>query len=99
MSKLKEVYPGVVVPNKFKILGGIHYEDRFRLGIPDSAVTLDETLMTYDTGPTQVRTNVPHMTVYRSKLLPRVGVSVRFDESDFDTWEDVTAFMSNAGLQ
>ena len=49
--------------------------------------------MTYDGGPTLVRTNAPHMTIYKSTLLPRVGVSVRFDESDFDTWEDVTAFM------
>jgi hypothetical protein len=93
MSKLKEVYPSSMIPKKFKILGGIHYENRFQLGVPDSAVKLDETLMTFDTGPTLVRTDVPHMTVYRSKLLPRVGVSVRFDESDFDTWEDVTAFM------
>lgn len=94
MSKLPEVYPGVVVPSKFKTLGGIHYIKRFNNGVPEGAVKLDETTLTYDTGPTLVRTNVAHLTVYKSKLLPRVGVSVRFDESDFDTWEDVTTFMA-----
>jgi hypothetical protein len=94
MSKLPEIYPGVVVPSKFKTLSGIHYVHRFNNGVPEGAVKLDETTLTYDTGPTLVRTNVAHMTLYKSKLLPRVGVSVRFDESDFDTWEDVTAFMS-----
>jgi len=99
MSKLTECYPEVLVTSKFKTLSGIHYGKRFNLGIPDDAVKLDDTLITFDTGPTLVRTNVAHMTVYKSKQLLRVGVSVRFDESDFDTWEDVTAFMSNAGLQ
>jgi hypothetical protein len=93
MSKLPEVYPGVVVPSKFRTLGGIHYIRRFNPGIPEGAVTLDQTTLTFGSGPTLVRTNVAHLTVYKSKLLPRVGVSVRFDESDFDTWEDVTAFM------
>ena len=93
MTGIKEIWPLVVVPEKYQTLSGIHYIDKFKSGIPEGAILLDEVVMTYDGGPTLVRTNAPHMTIYKSTLLPRVGVSVRFDESDFDTWEDVTAFM------
>lgn len=98
MSKLQEIWPGVVAPTKYQTLSGIHYVKRFNNGIPEGAVKLDETTLTYDGGPTLVRTNVPHITLYKSKLLPRVGVSVRFDESEFDTWEDVTAFMEKSKI-
>ena len=96
MNNLTEIYPSPDNPelsSKHKLLSGIHYGQRFKTGIPDNAIKLDETMMNFDTGPTLVRTNIPHITLYKSRFMNRVGVSVRFDESDFGTWEDVTAFM------
>lgn len=71
---------------KFKTLHGIHYVRRGHFGIPDGAIKLDETVID---GATLVRTDVPHMTAYDSQLHRRISVSVRFDESQFDSWNQV----------
>lgn len=98
MDAVKACYPGPIMPSKYKTLNGIHYVDRFNLGIPEGAVKLDETTLTFDTGPTLVRTDVAHMAVYKSKRLNRVGVSVRFDESQFDEWSDVVDYLNPVKL-
>lgn len=88
MSRVKEVWPTEELSehSKYKLLNGIHYVTRGGMGIPDGAVKLDETLID---GPTLVRTDVAHLTLYESKTYKRLGISVRFDESGFSSWEDV----------
>lgn len=68
------------------VLNGLHYGDKRALkGVPAEAVQLDQT---YIDGPTLVRTDVPHMTVYTSPRR-RFGVSLRIDESSIGSWDDV----------
>lgn len=68
------------------LLNGIHYGKRRTPGIPENAVKAAQT--TID-GPTLVRTDVPHITVYHNETENRLGISVRFDESEFETWDQV----------
>lgn len=91
MSALKECWPAEELGTKYNYLNGIHYVKRGNLGIPEGAKKIEETLIE---GPTLVRTELPHMTVYKNNTRTRVGVSVRFDESQFDSWEAVTKFFS-----
>jgi hypothetical protein len=92
MSALKECWPDEQLGefSKYKILNGIHYVNRGFLGIPDLAVKLDETVIS---GPTAVRTEIPHMTLYTSPTYKRLGISVRFDESKFNSWSDVVELL------
>ena len=88
MSGIKECWPDeeAKVMIKFNYLNGIHYGERFKMGIPDTAKILDKT--TID-GPTLVRTNIPHSTLYNNTTTARVGVSVRFFEEDFNhSWDN-----------
>jgi hypothetical protein len=90
MSALKECWPAEELGQKYNILNGIHYVKRGNLGVPSGAIKLEETPIV---GPTLVRTEIPHMTVYKNKSHTRVGVSVRFDESSFSDWQSVTEFL------
>lgn len=88
MSDLEECWPEepAKVMVKFNYLNGIHYGERLKMGIPATAKILDKT--TID-GPTLVRTDVPHATLYNNPTTFRVGVSVRFFEEDFDhQWDN-----------
>lgn len=81
MSAVKECYPSEPhISEKYKYLNGIHYVERLKMGIPEQAVLLDHTVMD---GPTLVRTDIPHTTLYKNSTVNRVGVSVRFHEEDF----------------
>lgn len=91
MSKLDEAWPNEDAPKKFEYLNGIHYVKRGQLGIPPGAVKIEETVID---APTLVRTNIPHMTVYNNPRNARVGVSVRFKENNFKSWEDVVDFFN-----
>jgi hypothetical protein len=84
MSAVPEIWPEEDTPKA--ILNGIHYKSRGFLGIPDKAVKLDQAIID---GPTLVRTDVPHSTVYTNNGRNRLGLSVRFDESGFENWEQV----------
>lgn len=84
MSAMEEVWPQPDDPKT--VLNGIHYSFRFNLGVPKDAIKLDQTFID---GPTLVRTNVPHSTKYHNDHHNRLGISVRFDETNFNTWEDV----------
>lgn len=88
MTKIRECWPDEELSehSKYKILNGIHYVHRGHMGVPLGAVKLDETVID---GPTLVRTEVPHLTLYKSNTHTRLGISVRFDESDFGSWQDV----------
>lgn len=88
MAEIKECWPNEVLSSgsKFIYLNGIHYGKRFKMGIPDNIKILDKT--TID-GPTLVRTDIPHSTLYNNPSTTRVGVSVRFFEEDFDhSWDN-----------
>ena len=84
IGPLKEVWP--TVSNTKTVLNGIHYGFRYNRGVPNCATKLDQTFID---GPTLVRTNIPHSTEYHNDHHNRLGISVRFDETDFNTWEDV----------
>lgn len=89
MTGLTEIYPFEEQPegfSKYKILNGIHFIERAKFGIPEGATQLDSTMID---GATLVRTNVPHLTVYKSNAYKRLGISIRFDERDFRSWDDV----------
>lgn len=92
MSKVKECWPNEPLPKKYDYLNGIHYGKRLNLGVPDGAVLLEETLIDK---PTLVRTDLPHSTVYKpgsNVIRNRIGISVRFFEEDFNSWDDVHQF-------
>lgn len=87
MSGVKECWPTEELTSlsKFNYLNGIHYGERLKLGIPDTAKLLDRTVID---GPTLVRTDIPHATLFNNPTTTRVGVSVRFHEEDFNhSWE------------
>jgi hypothetical protein len=91
MSAYEECWPVEEgVPQDLDYLNGIHYGKRMQLGIPDKAIKIAETLID---GPTMVRTNMPHMTLYNGHSdLQRIGVSVRFAEAGINSWEDALEF-------
>lgn len=92
MGDVKECWPDELLTTagiKYTYLNGIHYGARGRLGIPQGATKLEEVEIT---GPTLVRTDLPHMTSFNNPHVNRVGVSIRFDDSRFNSWNDVTDF-------
>lgn len=95
MSAYEELYPAENLPKKYDYLNGIHYVERGNRGVPPMAVKLEETVIE---GPTLVRTELPHMTVYNGPAKSRVGLSVRFFEDDFNTWDDVYNFFEKYSL-
>ncbi len=101
MSRVPEAWPGPdeVLSKKYDYLNGIHYVKRLNLGVPEGAVKIQEVLLD---APTLVRTDLPHATVYKATpgaTLNRVGVSVRFFEDDFSSWEDVYKFFEKYSLE
>jgi len=87
MTGVKECWPDepLASTSKFNYLNGIHFGQRYKLGIPETAKLLDQT--TID-GPTLVRTDIAHATLFNNPTTTRVGVSVRFHEEDFDhSWD------------
>ena len=88
MTGIKECWPVEQLANtsKFNYLNGIHFGERFKMGIPDTAKLLDKTVID---GPTLVRTDIPHATLFNNPTTTRVGVSVRFHEEDFNhSWDN-----------
>lgn len=80
------------LPKQYDYLNGVHYCERLGMGVPEGSIKIAETVID---GPTMVRTNVPHMTLYKGHTgTQRVGVSVRFDETSFTSWEDALEFTS-----
>lgn len=94
MSKIKEAWPDEELSehSKYKLLNGIHYIARGHMGVPEEAVQLDATIIDC---PTLVRTDTPHLTIYKSPTHKRLGISVRFDESNFNTWDDVVKHLDS----
>ena len=89
MSKHKAIYPqkpdeDEIANNKF-ILHGINFDRKLQQGIHEHAVKLDEVIIDR---PTLVRTDVPHMTVFKS-IGVRVGISLRIDESQLNSWDEI----------
>ena len=83
-SSAKEVWPSKNTPKVS--LNGIHYGHRMKLGVPEGVKKLDQTVID---GPTLIRTNVAHSTEYHNENQNRLGITVRFDESNFNNWEEV----------
>lgn len=83
MNDMKKCWPKETAISKD--FNGIHYGERLQFGIPEHAKILDQTIID---GPTLVRTDVPHTTMYSNPIRNRVGVSLRFFEEDYDySWD------------
>lgn len=91
MDGIEEAWPNEPLSHasKYKILNGVHFVKRGNLGIPTGATMIEETVID---GPTLVRTEIPHMTIYKNPNVKRIGISVRFDERGFKDWNDVLRF-------
>lgn len=81
----KSINGHVVIDTELAKLHGVHYRKRLGMGIPAGAIKLDET---YIDGPTLVRTDVPHLTVFDDTSI-RVGVSLRIDETELNSWDKI----------
>ena len=83
MTSIKECWPEETAPSK--VFNGIHYGERRQIGIPETAKILDQTTIY---GPTLVRTEIPHTTLYNNPTTTRIGLSVRFFEEDYNySWD------------
>ena len=70
-------------------LDGIHYESRSNFfKNPQEKFKLLETTHYDNQRLILARTDIPHSVVYKSNT-PRVSVSLRFDKSLFNSWNDV----------
>ena len=92
MSAVKECWPEQIPSpvKKYDSLNGIHYGARLKMGIPEGAVLLEKAVVS---GPTLVRTDLPHLVMYKSGPFKRVSISVRFDP-DFESWEKAVEIFS-----
>lgn len=90
MGSTQECWPcePLKATSKFKLLNGIHYGRRLNMGIPADIPVISQVTIT---GPTLVRTDKPHATLYHStEDRPRVAASVRFFEDDYGgSWEQL----------
>jgi hypothetical protein len=88
MSALPEHYPNKIrdVDTRLNVLNGVHYGDRFMQGVIPGSRLLQTCIFS---GPTLVRTDIPHLVLYRSlkKTRPRMAVSLRFHET-WASWPD-----------
>ena len=85
------IYPSKanLVHNDLMFLDGIHYESRSNLfKNPQEKFKLLETTHYDNQRLILARTDIPHSVVYKSNT-PRVSVSLRFDTSLFNNWNDV----------
>jgi hypothetical protein len=94
MSTVPAVYPPFVnVDLEYQRLNGIHYGVRYQKGIPPTATILENAKLV---GPHLVRVDIPHGVAYETEpncsgdeqsQNQRVSVSIRFDESNWNSWE------------
>lgn len=87
----KPIYPSKanLVHNDLMFLDGIHYESRSNLfKNPQEKFKLLETTHYDNQRLILARTDIPHSVVYKSNTT-RVSVSLRFDVSLFNSWNDV----------
>ena len=81
MGDLKKCYPKQILKDQ---LNGIHYGVRGKKGIPPEAKLIETAFIS---GPTLVRTDVPHLVVFNKPEKIRLALSIRFHET-WNTWEE-----------
>lgn len=98
MDKYPKIYPDIdrhrgaeAYYNAPLPIGIVQYQQIGAVGIPDQATRLEEVAFT---GPILVRTDIPHSTTYHTNGNRRIGVSIRFDETTFRSWETVRELFS-----
>jgi hypothetical protein len=87
----KPIYPSIAnIVNEDRIhLDGIHYESRSKFfKNPEEKFKLLETTNYDNQKLILARTDIPHSVIYESEQ-PRLSVSLRFDTSLFNSWNDV----------
>jgi len=75
-------------PERFKKLNGIHFGERSRYGPLEDSIVLETTEIS---GPTLVRTDIPHSITYSNPNRIRLAFSLRF-KNDFKNWNEVVNF-------
>jgi len=90
----KPVYPSIanIVNYDLKYLDGVHYESRSKyFKNPEEKFKLLESTNYDNKKIILARTDIPHSVIYDTNLEnhPRVSVSLRFDTSLFNSWNDV----------
>jgi hypothetical protein len=70
--------------DQYKVINGVHYNKRKVTGVPLSAKHLESI---HITEPTLIRTDIPHTVSYNSTNSPRIGVTLRFEET-WTSWEE-----------
>ena len=88
---VKPIYPSIAnIVNEDRIhLDGIHYESRSKFfKNPEEKFKLLETTNYDNQKLILARTDIPHSVIYESEQ-PRLSVSLRFDTSLFNSWNDV----------
>jgi hypothetical protein len=92
MKDAEKIYPDSdkdqIRSQKFKRLNGIHYGMRGHFGKLENSEIIETAQIT---GPTLVRTDVPHCVTYRNPNRNRMSFSLRF-QSKFQTWQEVRDF-------
>lgn len=87
----KPIYPNIanIVNEDLIYLDGVHFESRSKLfKDPKEKFKLLETTNYDNQKLILVRTDIPHSVIYESDQ-PRLSVSLRFDTSLFNSWNDV----------
>lgn len=87
----KSIYPSIanIVNEDLIYLDGVHYESRSKLfKDPKERFKLLETTNYDNQKLILARTDIPHSVIYESDQ-PRLSVSLRFDTSLFNSWNDV----------
>lgn len=84
-ENLARVYPIDQLKNDpvYKVLSGIHYGRRFKIGADENYKLIDEVSTTF---PMLVRTNIPHCVTFDS---PRLCASLRFKNSIDVKWQEI----------
>ena len=88
---VKPVYPSIksIVHKDLIHLNGLHYESRMKFfKNPEKNFKLLETTNYDNQKLILARTDIPHSVLYSSNE-PRLSVSLRFDTSSFNSWNDV----------
>lgn len=87
----KSIYPNIanIVNEDLIYLDGVHFESRSKLfKDPKEKFKLLETTNYDNQKLILARTDIPHSVIYESDQ-PRLSVSLRFDTSLFNSWNDV----------
>ena len=96
MKDAEKIFPNDDIKHlRFKRLNGIHYGRRGHLGKLKNSLLLESTEIT---GPTLVRTDIPHCVSYLNFKRNRLAFSLRF-KYNFQNWNEVLDFFKDYAFE